>query len=467
MSFRWSEEEHDIIRFINSYNNQVVKDGHREMRYTADDVYDIWNNYFPQNYRGFESVKHKMREVESFSLDESMIKFLNSNQEASIMDLMEYYHIFDFMAEKCIEYYENKFMYKFYDRDTEEVYTEDLKNTIIENPKVSHNITIDTNTKVDPITTKDLDTMFGIDKPSTEEKPDTKAKLEIPEAPIKKKGKNANKKLTKKSKYKTLAEVEEEQKVEEPKHEDEYVPFSALHKMIDECTVHLKVGIIGDTHIGNMFYDENTLNNYYKICNDLGVKYIMHAGDLVDGHNMYTAQSKEQNLHGFEEQVRYVIANYPHYDDIVTYVISGNHDMCYYNNTMLHPIVSISRSRKDIIYANDYYANIDIDGIKITMIHTDGNSGSEPMTKLKKLISNRSEDCDILVMGHLHQSMELHDYNGVPYACAPGSFLKTSAYTIRRGFNCALGGYILDILKNTATNQVKITSTWIGDNYNE
>ena len=63
--------------------------------------------------------------------------------------------------------------------------------------------------------------------------------------------------------------------------------------------------------------------------------------------------------------------------------------------------------------------------------------------------------------------MELHDYNGVPYACAPGSFLKTNAYTIRRGFNCALGGYILDITKNTATNQVKITSTWVGDNYNE
>ena len=53
-----SEEEHDIIRFINSYNNQVVKDGYKEMRYTADDVYDIRRHkiipdYFHKGMRRF------------------------------------------------------------------------------------------------------------------------------------------------------------------------------------------------------------------------------------------------------------------------------------------------------------------------------------------------------------------------------------------------------------------------------
>ena len=452
MPLRWSEEEHDIIRFINSYNNEVVNSGYREMRYTADDVYEIWNNYLSDNYRGFESVKHKMREVDSFSLNDSIIKFLSGSNSLTIMDLMEYYHIFDFMAEKCLEYYEQKFMKRFYDRNTDEIFTKELKETIIENPIVDHKIKIDTgNTpvlvKTEPDTIK---SDISVSSKKTES-------LEIPEAPVKKKGKNSLKKITKKSKYKTLAEVEQESVEDIPEE-----PFAALKEMVNSYKVHIKIGIIGDTHIGNIFCDENTLNSFYKRCNDLGIKYIIHAGDLVDGHNMYNGQVKEQNLHGFEEQVKYVISNYPKYDGLVTYIISGNHDMCYFNNTTLHPLVTISRSRPDIIYASDYYANIDIDGIKITMIHTDGNSGSEPMTKLKKLINNRTEPCDIMVMGHLHQSMELRDYCGVAYACAPGSFLKPNSYTIRRGFNCTLGGYILDIEKNLSTNKLIVTSTWIG-----
>ena len=452
MPLRWSEEEHDIIRFINSYNNQVVKDGYKEMRYTADNVYDIWNNYFPQNYRGFESVKHKMREVDSFSLNDSIIKFLSGSNALTIMDLMEYYHIFDFMAEKCLEYYEQKFMKRFYDRNTDEIFTKELKETIIENPIVDHKIKIDTG--VTPVLVKTEPDTIKSDVPVSSKKTES---LDIPEAPVKKKGKNSLKKITKKSKYKTLAEVEQESVEDIPEE-----PFAALKELVNSYKVHIKIGIIGDTHIGNIFCDENTLNNFYKRCNDLGIKYIIHAGDLVDGHNMYNGQVKEQNLHGFEEQVKYVISNYPKYDGLVTYVISGNHDMCYFNNTTLHPLVTICRSRPDIIYASDYYANIDIDGIKITMIHTDGNSGSEPMTKLKKLINNRTEPCDIMVMGHLHQSMELRDYCGVAYACAPGSFLKPNSYTIRRGFNCTLGGYILDIEKNLSTNKLIVTSTWIG-----
>ena len=452
MPLRWSEEEHDIIRFINSYNNEVVNSGYKEMRYTADDVYEIWNNYLSDNYRGFESVKHKMREVDSFSLNDSIIKFLSGSNALTIMDLMEYYHIFDFMAEKCLEYYEQKFMKRFYDRNTDEIFIKELKETIIENPIVDHKIKIDTGNT--PVLAKTEPDTIKSDVSVSSKKTES---LDIPEAPVKKKGKNSLKKITKKSKYKTLAEVEQESVEDIPEE-----PFAALKEMVNSYKVHIKIGIIGDTHIGNIFCDENTLNKFYKRCNDLGIKYIIHAGDLVDGHNMYNGQVKEQNLHGFEEQVKYVISNYPKYDGMVTYIISGNHDMCYFNNTTLHPLVTISRSRPDIVYASDYYANIDIDGIKITMIHTDGNSGSEPMTKLKKLINNRTEPCDIMVMGHLHQSMELRDYCGVAYACAPGSFLKPNSYTIRRGFNCTLGGYILDIEKNLSTNKLVVTSTWIG-----
>lgn len=453
MPLRWSEEEHDIIRFINSYNNEVVNSGYKEMRYTADDVYEIWNNYLSDNYRGFESVKHKMREVDSFSLNDSIIKFLSGSNSLTIMDLMEYYHIFDFMAEKCLEYYEQKFMKRFYDRNTDEIFTKELKETIIENPIVDHKIKIDTGNT--PVLVKPEPDTIKSDVPVSSKKIES---LDIPEAPVKKKGKNSLKKITKKSKYKTLADVEQESVEDIPEE-----PFAALKEIVNSYKVHIKIGIIGDTHIGNIFCDENTLNSFYKRCNDLGIKYIIHAGDLVDGHNMYNGQVKEQNLHGFEEQVKYVISNYPKYDGLVTYVISGNHDMCYFNNTTLHPLVTISRSRPDIIYASDYYANIDIDGIKITMIHTDGNSGSEPMTKLKKLINNRTEPCDVMVMGHLHQSMELRDYCGVAYACAPGSFLKPNSYTIRRGFNCTLGGYILDIEKNLSTNKLIVTSTWISE----
>ena len=253
MSLRWSEEEHDIIRFINSYNNEVTNSGYKEMRYTADDVYDIWNNYLADNYRGFESVKHKLREVDSFSLNESMIKFLNSNRAPTIMDLMEYYHIFDFMAEKCLEYYEQKFMKEFYDRDTEEIFNEDLKETIIENPIVDHNINIDSGSK--PILVKHEIINNPEETALVNTEPDKK--LEIPDAPTKKKGKNASKKITKKSKYRTLAEAEQSKPLDVPEE-----PFAALKELVNSYKVHIKIGIIGDTHIGNIFCLSTKLFNY-------------------------------------------------------------------------------------------------------------------------------------------------------------------------------------------------------------
>ena len=447
MSVRWTDLETSTILFINAYNKAVTEDGYKNLKYTNAQVFNIWNNDFTEQSRGFESLKHKLR-LESFDLDTAILEFLSSNKISTIMDMAKYFNIFEYLARRCIDYYELKYMKKFYDRYTEELYTDDLKETIEENPVVDHTIKIDTGNEPE-LVTKVIEP-DPIETPIVEKSKD----IEIPEAPIKKKGKNSYKKLTKKSKVKTLAEAEEEEKPE---------PFAAMKKLVNSYKVHIKIGVIGDTHIGNTYCDENMINSFYKRCNDLGIKYIIHAGDLVDGHNMYTGQAKEQTLHGFEEQVKYVISNYPKYDGMVTYIISGNHDMCYFNNTTLHPLVSIARARPDIIYANDYYANIDIDGIKICMIHTDGNSGSEPMTKLKKLINNKTEDCDILVMGHLHQSMELRDYCGVAYACAPGSFLKTNSYTIRRGFNCTLGGYILDIEKNMTTGKLIVTSTWIGE----
>ena len=101
-------------------------------------------------------------------------------------------------------------MKKFYDRYTEELYTDNLKETIEENPVVDHTIKIDTGNEPE-LVTKVIDPE-PIASPIVEKSKD----IEIPEAPIKKKGKNSYKKLTKKSRVKTLAEVEEEKPEPKP-----------------------------------------------------------------------------------------------------------------------------------------------------------------------------------------------------------------------------------------------------------
>lgn len=82
-----------------------------------------------------------------------------------------------------------------------------------------------------------------------------------------------------------------------------------------------KVMIISDTHLGGIYGNYDLVYWVYDFALKNGIKYILHAGDIIEG---YVNRSIESPI--AYEQVKELQEKYPKTDEIKTYYILGNHD---------------------------------------------------------------------------------------------------------------------------------------------
>lgn len=96
-----------------------------------------------------------------------------------------------------------------------------------------------------------------------------------------------------------------------------------------------KAIIISDTHLGGIYGNYDLVYGVYDFALKNGIKYILHAGDIIEGYANYSIQSP--NVY---EQVQQLQEKYPKTDEIKTYYILGNHDY-----------MNIVSNQKNVIYA--------------------------------------------------------------------------------------------------------------------
>lgn len=86
-----------------------------------------------------------------------------------------------------------------------------------------------------------------------------------------------------------------------------------------------KVGVVSDSHLGNIYQQLTFLKHFYQYCAKQGITDILHAGDLIDGNGkLYRGHIYELFQIGAKNQLKYAVKNYPKLEGITTYVIGGN-----------------------------------------------------------------------------------------------------------------------------------------------
>lgn len=133
-----------------------------------------------------------------------------------------------------------------------------------------------------------------------------------------------------------------------------------------------RFGVLSCSHLGSKYQQLTHLYTFYKYCKRKRVKEVLHCGDVVDGEKMYRGQEYELFIHGADAQTRYAIDNYPKIKGIKTRMILGNHDESFYKTAGYNVAKAIAHHRADIEYLGDYLAFIEIDGIKIALMHGSG-----------------------------------------------------------------------------------------------
>ena len=220
-----------------------------------------------------------------------------------------------------------------------------------------------------------------------------------------------------------------------------------------EKLIHTELCIVSDTHFGNIHQQLHLLNEIYLEAYNRGITTVLHCGDMVDGnYPNRPEQPRQQFLHGFDEQVGYVVDMYPKVNGITTKYILGSHDETHYKNGQATVSKWISSCRDDMIFLGQDSAEITINGVKIVMDHPGGGSSSALSYKPQKRIEilEAGSKPKILLIGHYHKSYSFV-YRNVRGIEVPALCDKTQ-FQQKQGLLNYVGAYFLDIYSDKKGN---------------
>lgn len=218
---------------------------------------------------------------------------------------------------------------------------------------------------------------------------------------------------------------------------------------------HVKLGLLGDTHLSSKYEDLDSLNKAYDMIEDKGVDVVFHSGDLVDGLVSVPGYFSELKEKTYVEQLEYAIDRYPKYSG-KTFVVSGNHDDYWYRLTGKEIIKDIADKRDDIEYLGSSRRIIDINGLKVNVLHGKFKD-SNPINNIYSYLDNIPEDRrpDIVHSGHYHRS-GYREYDGIEMFRS-GAFVHQSPHDKTKNHMPEDAMYFVDVYYDDDGNVAEIT----------
>ncbi len=221
-----------------------------------------------------------------------------------------------------------------------------------------------------------------------------------------------------------------------PKSETIYVPIEA----VDE---NFSLGLMSDPHLCDKACKLDALNNYYDTISDRGIKYVLNAGDIFAGIGVYQGQENDVICWGLDNQLDYVVKNYPIRKGVITEFIGGNHDYSFTKKCGVDACRLLANEREDLVYMGMYNSMINLGGIEIELEHLKKSPPYAVSYHGQKYVERRAHKPNILLLGHRHTTMYLY-YAGV-HIFEGGTFQGSNTLSKELGFNEFIAGWIIDI----------------------
>lgn len=237
---------------------------------------------------------------------------------------------------------------------------------------------------------------------------------------------------------------------------------------------HYCFGVVSDTHLGSKCQQLTLLKSAYADFDKRGVDFVLHAGDLVDGHKMYRGHENELFIHSADEQREYTLKHYPRLkNNRKTYIIAGNHDESFKKSAGYNIVRDVCTKRPDMVYQGMIGATFNIGKVRVEMVHPSGGVSYARSYKSQKHAENMSsaliemirskQDVSVLphimVLGNWHISDILPDYQGMMVVTQP-CFQSQTGYLRAKGLSPNIGYCIFDVWLDANGNMVDITHSY-------
>ena len=228
-------------------------------------------------------------------------------------------------------------------------------------------------------------------------------------------------------------------------------------KTDDENT--FKFVAISDTRIGSKSQQLSILHDIYQKAQDLGYTTIIHCGNITEG--LYPTNHEYSDstfLDDSQIQVDYITQNYPRYDGIKTYFVTGTKDQRHLKINNVNIGRRINNQRDDLIYIGQNSCIINIDNAKMQVLSSILAKTYTVSYRIQQQIDSfRSEDKpDILLLGGLLQ-MEKLTHRGVSAISVPSVCATTDEMKEKRHAN-TIGAWYITVKTDKKGNLLSVNA---------
>ncbi len=159
---------------------------------------------------------------------------------------------------------------------------------------------------------------------------------------------------------------------------------------------------ISDLHIGNEKQRLDAINKVYDYCAKTGIHNIFICGDLIDG----TYGDSNKIIKNPEQQIEFLLNNYPFDNSILNYAVLGDHDYSLLQKTSQNLATTLKNYRHDIIPIGFGFGEINIKKGKIVLMHKFGYKYQNEYNAMTSAVSLHN---DLVLQGHYHSPFSIEN----------------------------------------------------------
>lgn len=168
---------------------------------------------------------------------------------------------------------------------------------------------------------------------------------------------------------------------------------------------HIKIGVMGDTHLGSKYTFERDIYSAFEHFKKEGVDLVCHTGDVTEGLSHRPGHMYELDYLGYDQQKEFAIKVLEQCPAPI-YMIDGNHDRWYIKSNGAIIVKDICDALPNATYLGHDEGDIMLkNNISLRLWHGEDGSSYATSYRIQKVVESLTggDKPNILLLGHVHK----------------------------------------------------------------
>ena len=224
----------------------------------------------------------------------------------------------------------------------------------------------------------------------------------------------------------------------------------------------INFGLITDTHLGSKYTKVSRLYSAFDKCDELGVDFIAHCGDVHEGLSHRPDHMYQCTHLGYEAQLAHSREVFSQWTNSPIYMIDGNHDRWFIKSAGAYIVKELCSTQDNLKFIGHDEGDIKLKGCPVTIKLWHGEDGSSYAYsyRVQKLVESFTggEKPNVLLTGHTHKAFYLPNCRHVECVSA-GAIQSQSAWMRSKKHANHTGFWTVKMLVDKK-GVVSFTPTW-------